>query len=341
MCYKQKIYLLRNEMRLNIDIIEDDLLALGGNILQTLLADHTTGGNIIWATNDYDDNRKDGFCFDCPITIDLVTGDNNHIIMPRIAKASQQQRSRSQAMAEVFTPSWLCNAQNNLIDDAWFGQHEVFNIENDNNSWTAKHVPDIPSGKCWQDYVKDTRLEMTCGEAPYLVSRYDATTGAPIEIGSRIGLLDRKLWTIHHKTPNLAYGMSKEQKKVVKKKWLRQVYKAYQSIYGYEYQGDNLLLAREALFVSFIEYYQAKWHTGKLPSIGSMQRVAEIISWNIWQMDGLSYGIPGQKPIESLNKDLFPMEVPPKQRFCRIRDWTGIEPLRGKEIIFKKMFDEN
>ena len=23
--------------------------------------------------------------------------------------------------AEVFTPSWVCNCQNNLVDDAWFG----------------------------------------------------------------------------------------------------------------------------------------------------------------------------------------------------------------------------
>lgn len=326
-------------MRLNIDIIEDDLLALGGDILQTLLADHTTGHNVIWATNDYD-KRGDGYRFGDAITVGSITGENNHIIMPRIAKAAQQQRSRSQVMAEVFTPSWVCNAQNNLIDDVWFGQSGVFNTENGDNTWTANATPRIPMGKRWKDYVKDTRLEMACGEAPYLVSRYDATTGVPVAIGDRIGLLDRKLWIIHHNTPNISDEMTKSQKKTVKKKWRRQVYKAYQSIYGYEYQGDNLLLAREALFVSYIEYYQAKWHTQKLPSRDSMQRIADIISWNIWQMDGLTYGIPGQKPIEQLNEGLFPMEVQPEQRFCRIREWTGIEPLKGKEIIFRKMLDE-
>ena len=134
--------------------------------------------------------------------------------------------------------------------------------------------------------------------------------------------------------------MTKSQKKVVKKKWLRQVYRAYQSVYGYEYQGDNLLLAREAMFVSYIEYYQAKWQTDKLPSMGSMQRIAEIVSCNIWQMDGLSYGIPGQKPTEQLEESLFPMEVRPEQRFCRIREWKGIEPLKGKEILFRRMLDE-
>lgn len=103
-------------MRLNRDIIEDDLLALGGDILQTLLADHTTGHNVIWATNDYD-KRGDGYRFSDAITVGSITGENNHSVMPRIAKAAQQQRSRSQVMAEVFTPSWVCNAKNNLIDD--------------------------------------------------------------------------------------------------------------------------------------------------------------------------------------------------------------------------------
>jgi hypothetical protein len=32
-------------------------------------------------------------------------------------------------MAEVFTPSWICNAQNNLIDNTWFGRDNVFNKE--------------------------------------------------------------------------------------------------------------------------------------------------------------------------------------------------------------------
>ena len=326
-------------MRLNIDIIEDDLLGLGGDILHTLLADHTTGRNTIWATHDYD-YRGDGFRFGDSITVGSITGEDNHIIMPRMAKGSQQQRSRSQVMAEVFTPCWVCNAQNNLIDDAWFGRAGVFNTENDDNTWTANDKPQIPEGKRWMDYIKDTRLEMACGEAPYLVSRYDATTGVPIPIGERIGMLDRKLWIIHHNTPNLSLRMTKSQKKVVKKKWLRQVYRAYQSVYGYEYQGDNLLLAREAMFVSYIEYYQAKWQTDKLPSMGSMQRIAEIVSCNIWQMDGLSYGIPGQKPTEQLEESLFPMEVRPEQRFCRIREWKGIEPLKGKEIIFRRMLDE-
>ena len=40
-------------MKYGIDIKEDELLAMGGGILDTLLIDRTTGENIIWATDDY------------------------------------------------------------------------------------------------------------------------------------------------------------------------------------------------------------------------------------------------------------------------------------------------
>ena len=51
----------------------------------------------------------------------------------------QQQRSRE--MAEVFTPSWICNKQNNLIDNAWFGRENVFNVEIDNPDGSHSWIP--------------------------------------------------------------------------------------------------------------------------------------------------------------------------------------------------------
>lgn len=44
------------------------------------------------------------------------------------------------------------------------------------------------------------RLEITCGEAPYIVSRYDAATGEIIPIERRIGILDRKLRVVNENT---------------------------------------------------------------------------------------------------------------------------------------------
>ena len=43
---------------------------------------------------------------------------------------------------------------------------------------------------------RSNRMEITCGEAPYLVSRYDTVTGRPVPVGSRVGMLDRKLRVI-------------------------------------------------------------------------------------------------------------------------------------------------
>lgn len=40
-----------------------------------------------------------------------------------------------------------------------------------------------------------------------------------------------------------------------KAEWLKWTIRAFQSVYGYEYQGDSLLLARTNLLLSFAEYY--------------------------------------------------------------------------------------
>ena len=58
-----------------------------------------------------------------------ISGKNGNIIMPRVQKDQILQQSRVKKMAEVFTPSWICNAQNNLIDNAWFEGKNVFNKE--------------------------------------------------------------------------------------------------------------------------------------------------------------------------------------------------------------------
>ena len=86
----------------------------------------------------------------------------------------------------------------------------------------------------WKDYVRLTCLEITCGEGPYLVSRYDTTTGEPIPIDKRIGLLDRKLRTVSKHTDTT-------------EEWLQWAEIAYQNTYGYEWQGDNLLIARRCV----------------------------------------------------------------------------------------------
>ena len=184
-----------------VDIQENDILELSPEVLNTLLKDHTLSTedkqvNIFWATNNYAD-RGEGFQYNDQITIDAITGENGDVIVPRALKSHETQQQRSREMAEVFTQSWICNKQNNLVDNAWFGRENVFNTEVDNPDGTHTWVsnPDkieFPEGKTWKDYVKEKRMEITCGEAPYLVSRYDTVTGESIPIENRIGLLDRE-----------------------------------------------------------------------------------------------------------------------------------------------------
>ena len=258
-----------------------NIIDLDLDILAVLLRDHTTQRNIFWGTNSYDE-LGDGYRYNDQISVEKVSGDNGGIVIPRAFKTIEQQRQRSREMAEVFTPVWICNKQNNLIDNAWFGREGIFNSEIDSDDgthqWKINKQPIIfPDGKTWRDYVNEDRLEITCGEAPYLVSRYDTVTGKGIPIEARIGLIDRKLRVVSENTKSST-------------EWLRAVQSAYQSIYGYDWQGDNIFLARKNLLMTFVDYYRDKF--GKNPLKKSLQYIAYIISWNIWQMDGLKGVIP-------------------------------------------------
>ncbi len=309
----------------SVDIREDDLQALSAAVLDILLRDHTTGKNIFWATHDYE-ALGPAYDYHSEILPHLITGEHGMVIRPRVLKTKAEQTDRAKDMAEVFTPSWVCNAQNNLVDEAWFGRKDVFNVEHtSDHTWQSN--PDkiiFPVGKTWKDYVRATRMELTCGEAPYLVSRYDATTGEVIPLRQRIGLLDRKLRVVSENTETSG-------------DWLDWAQTAYKNTYGFEWQGDNLLLAREALLFSFIEYYQAKF--GKVPLQKSINYIDYIISWNLFQMDGLKGVVPDscRNGVTETVQTLFGEEEQTIQcvgcqqenlrrhngTYCLIRDWAN------------------
>ena len=310
----------------SIDIREDDISELAPELLAILLKDHTmsrekgTDWNIFWATSDYE-QFGDGFRYNDQILPENITGINGNIVQPRTCKDLKTQIMRSRDKAEVFTPSWICNAQNNLIDNAWFGREGVFNTENNDNTWTVNKEPiTFPKGKNWKHYVKDPRLEITCGEAPYIASRYDTTTGKFIPVENRIGLLDRKLRVVNENCHTTG-------------EWLEAAQLAYHNVYGFEWQGDSLLIARETLLYTFIENFQYKF--GKSPRKDSLATIAYIISWNFWQMDGLKFVIPGtchdeKKVITKKMNDLFEGE-------CKLIEETVTVPCEGcqKGIIDK------
>jgi hypothetical protein len=187
--------------RNQVDVKENDIYRLDIELLDILLKDHSSGKNIIWATDNYA-SRGYGYQSYDYITVQSVTGYNGNVVKPRVEKSKKEQTERIKQKAEVFTPSWICNKQNNLVDNAWFGEDFVFNTENE-KTWTSnkEKIPfPTPTGKTWQDYVSDTRLEITCGEAPYLASRYDTVSGEYISVESRVGLLDRKLRVVSENT---------------------------------------------------------------------------------------------------------------------------------------------
>ena len=109
------------------DILEDDIMELEQNLLSILLFDRSARRNIIWATDDYS-ALGEKYRKEAEILPELITGEHTLLIRPRTAKALENQQNRVRDKAEVFTPPWICNEQNNLIDEAWFGRSSAFNI---------------------------------------------------------------------------------------------------------------------------------------------------------------------------------------------------------------------
>lgn len=234
--------------------VKESVLRRTGDLLDVLLIDRTTKNNILWATDSYED-RGEEFAPNQEMKTELVTGVYNMLIQPRAAKSLEEQRRRTREKAEVFTPLKTVEQMNKSL--------ETYRVTKSN----------------WQTFVKEIRLEITCGEGPFIVSRYNPTaqTGQLIKLENRVGFLDRKLQIVSKYCDD-------------KKEWLKWAKKAYKASYGYEWQGDNVLIARENLLYTFIDFYEAKFE--RKPALKIKEEIAEIISWNIFQMDGLRYVVP-------------------------------------------------
>ena len=295
-------------------------------VFKKLLKDKTTGKNIIWATDTYtsygENFQKEKQMF-LNNSIELI---EKGIMLPRIMKTKEQQEERTRGKAEVFTPSWICNKMNNYCDEQWFNRKNVFNIENSDRTWTTikeKIKFSSDKEKEWQKYVDSRRIEITCGEAPYIVSRYDATTGKYLDINDRIGILDRKLRIINENTKN-------------EEEWIKWVYRAYESVYGYEFQGDNLFFARLNLLQTFNDYYINRFT--KEPTEEMLSRIATIVTWNLWQMDGTKDTIPFEFTEEEREKTSFydfgdiSKKEEPKYVYCKIKNWRSNKTLEYKSM---------
>ena len=239
-------------------------------ILDILLIDRTTTTartrkNIIWANENYIQYGYKNYSAESQMKPDLVTGNQGNLIMPRALKPRALQKERTKAKAEVFTPTWIVKKQNDEVDKDYIND-------------------DL------ETYVNRKWLEIACGEAPYMASRYDMITGEIIPLNARVGFVDRKLRRINAEVEDKA-------------EWQRLVEEAYKSSYGFEWSGDSLLLARENLLYTYRDYYYMKWL--EEPLYGLFEDIAEIISYNLFQMDGLKYIIPlSEKREKIINQQL-------------------------------------
>lgn len=241
-----------------IDVKEFDIPK---DVLEILLLDRTTGNNILWGTDQYGYDPKSEIQID-----QIISGD---VIKPRFLKSQEDQKSRTDSKAEVYTPIEIIKKMNDSVDE---------------------EEPDT------EKYIRKKVLEVTCGEAPYLVSRYDVSTGKMIPLSERQGLLDRKMRRINglQVTSDL-------------KHWYLCTCYALESTYGYEWQGDSLLLARENILYDVIDWYEEKFQ--RAPALSMVKELAEIISYNIFQMDGVTMCIPySDVPAKVMNWELDEME---------------------------------
>ena len=129
--------------------------------------------------------------------------------------------------------------------------------------------------------------------------------------------------------------------------WFDWAKKAFKAIYAFEWQGDNLLLARENALYTFFDYYHDKF--GDQPTKEQAQEIATIISWNFWQMDGTKGVIPNSCHEDiHIEETLFgqgeEVRIPCKgcdtddiRRhngiYCKIMDWETGKPVRYIDLI--------
>lgn len=170
-------------------------------------------------------------------------------VKPRYLKAMEEQKSRTDEKAEVFTPYEIIEKMTDSVE----------------RDYAQKAL-----------YIKAKVLEVTCGEAPFLTTRYDVATGEVIPVEKRTGLLDRKLRCIPKEVGQDIYTLC--------------VIEALKATYGYEWQFDSLFLARRNLLMTTIEHYESVW--GAEPNYLDVLNWASIISYNIFRMDGVSMCIP-------------------------------------------------
>lgn len=300
--------------------IQDDILRLHAmGLLSRLLADKATMGSILWATDAYAE-LGEWYSPGNEIRPQRIAGDNSDLIKTRARRAMEQRTERTRQHAEVFTPLWVVKKMNDFADVQWFERKDgIYKYTDDGKiSFTVK--------KHWKLYVDAKRMEITCGEAPFLATRYDVETGEAIPVEDRTGLLDRKLRVVSENAKDID-------------EWKERAFRAVQSIYGYELQGDNLLIARVNILCTVEEHMIQRWK--QKPEKAWLEKLCNVIAWNLWQMDGIKGCVPVPPIPTEEQLSLFPPlqeqanlfgETEHSEISCRLFDWRADRSIRFQTL---------
>ena len=282
----------------SINPIENTIRKQMPKLIDILLLDRTTSTdkkpkNIIWGNDNYKKYGVKKYGAVAQIKSELIIVNSENLIVPRSLKNRKLQKERTKSKAEIFTPTWVVKKQNDEVEKNYLEDDDL------------------------ETYIKRTWLEITCGEAPYMATRYDMETGEIIPLAERVGFVDRKLERINKEI-------------IDKAEWHRLAEWAYKSSYGFEWNGDSLFLARKNLLYTYRDYYFNKW--GEEPTQGLFESIAIIISYNIFQMDGIKYIIPlseKKEKVVEFQMSLFDLENESKEQWIikpgrrvKIMNWS-------------------
>lgn len=203
-----------------------------------------------------------------------MTVERARALLPRCMKPHDERSSRQDNYAEVFTPLWMVRIMTDEVD---------------------------PVCDDWQSYVCVRVLEPTCGEAPFLTTRYDPSLSLSQHSCERVGMLDRKLSAIPPCPDRTEWCL-----------------RALQSCHGCELNADSLLLARVNVLLTFID--------ACAPSHDAIMRACDIITWNLWQMDMYTLSPPHAPVMKPTLDNYADGRKGPMNRKCRLMDWNTGSP---------------
>lgn len=239
------------------------------------------------------------FSGDDEITCDIVLQDPP-IILPQYMYAYDRKRNSAKKRGAVFTPQFAANNMCEVLCRAILNVPDEENIcaqiypinETDTREWITDT---LPPEDCL-NLIYKTCLDSCCGEGIFLTQRYHQNSGKPIEIPFRKGLLDRKLHVIKR-------ALEKEED-LHELRFFSLAKIAFKTTYGFDLLGKSVYLTRKNLLETFVDFYQ--WIFAKDPENAMVEDIATILSYNIFQMNGLSHKVP------LTNQSVY----------ARIRDWS-------------------